>query len=137
MASQLLHASQSSAKVKKKAALKFIPFILNIFPIFAAHYFSNQPMNILLLGSGGREHAIAWKLVQSQPRPRLFIVPGNTGTQQLGTNLPVAVTDFEGIKKACVQHQIELLIVGPEEPLVKGIVAYLRQYGDLKKLLIV
>jgi phosphoribosylamine---glycine ligase len=94
-------------------------------------------MNILVVGSGGREHALAWKLAQNAKRPLLFIAPGNAGTQQFGTNLPITVTDFNGIKNACVEHQIDLLIVGPEEPLVKGLVEYLRQYEDLKKLLIV
>ena len=94
-------------------------------------------MNILLLGSGGREHALAWKLAQSKAQPSLFIAPGNTGTKTLGTNLSIAVTDFEAIKNACIEHQVDLLVVGPEEPLVKGIVEYLRQHEDLKKLLII
>lgn len=94
-------------------------------------------MNILVLGSGGREHALAWKLAQRAQPPTLFIAPGNAGTMQLGTNLPVAVTNFKEIKNACIKHQINLLIIGPEEPLVKGLVEYLRQYEHLKKLLIV
>jgi phosphoribosylamine--glycine ligase len=94
-------------------------------------------MNILLLGSGGREHALAWKAAQSSLRPRLFIAPGNTGTQQLGTNLPFSVTDFEAIKNACITHQIELLVVGPEEPLVKGIVEHLRAEPALQNLMII
>lgn len=91
-------------------------------------------MNILLLGSGGREHALAWKAAQSNSKPKLFIAPGNAGTKGLGTNLPIAVTDFEKIKAACIEHQIDLLVVGPEEPLVRGIVEYLRAHEDLKKL---
>lgn len=91
-------------------------------------------MNILLLGSGGREHALAWKLAQSAAKPTLFITPGNPGTKALGTNLSIAVTDFEGIKNACIQHQINLVVVGPEEPLVKGIVEYLHGHEPLKKL---
>ena len=94
-------------------------------------------MNILFLGAGGREHALAWKAAQSKTAPTLFIAPGNAGTQQLGTNLPIAVTDFNAIRKACREHNIDMLVVGPEEPLVKGIVEYLRQYEDLKKLLII
>jgi phosphoribosylamine---glycine ligase len=94
-------------------------------------------MNILLLGAGGREHALAWKLAQSNPSPTLFIAPGNAGTQQHGTNLPISVTDFERIKNACITHHIDLVVVGPEEPLVKGIVEYLRGHAELKKLLIV
>lgn len=78
-------------------------------------------MNVLLLGSGGREHAFAWKISQSPLLSTLFIAPGNPGTAQIGTNLPIQVTDFEGIKEAIKANDIELLIVGPEEPLVKGI----------------
>ena len=84
-------------------------------------------MNILLLGSGGREHALAWKLAQSSLCSRLFIAPGNAGTAHYGTNLPFSVTDFEEIKNVCVDEKIEMVIIGPEEPLVKGIVDYLRQ----------
>src|SRR5436305_404262 len=84
-------------------------------------------MNILLLGSGGREHALAWKLAQSSSCSRLFIAPGNAGTAHYGTNLPFSVTDFEEIKNVCIDEKIEMVIIGPEEPLVKGIVDYLRQ----------
>jgi phosphoribosylamine--glycine ligase len=78
-------------------------------------------MNILLLGSGGREHAIAWKLSQSPLLGRLFIAPGNAGTQQTGTNLPIQVNDFPAIRATCLEHTIGLVVVGPEEPLVRGI----------------
>lgn len=78
-------------------------------------------MNILLLGSGGREHALAWKLSQSKHITRLFIAPGNAGTAQLGTNLPVPATDFTGIRAAVLQHNIGMVVVGPEDPLVHGI----------------
>ncbi len=78
-------------------------------------------MNILLLGSGGREHALAWKLSQSKHLTRLFIAPGNAGTRQLGTNLPVPATDFTGIRAAVLQHNIGMVVVGPEDPLVHGI----------------
>ena len=81
-------------------------------------------MQILLLGSGGREHAFAWKLSQSPLCENLFIAPGNPGTAQCGTNLPFSVTDFEAIKEACIDKKIDLVIVGPEEPLVKGIVDF-------------
>ncbi|MET0243791.1 MAG: phosphoribosylamine--glycine ligase [Flavitalea sp.] len=79
-------------------------------------------MNILLIGSGGREHALAWKLSQSKQCSKLFIAPGNAGTSLVGTNVPLAVTDFDGMKKLCLAEAIELIVVGPEEPLVKGIV---------------
>jgi phosphoribosylamine---glycine ligase len=93
-------------------------------------------MNILLLGSGGREHALAWKLSQSTLCSKLYIAPGNAGTAQCGTNLPFTVTDFEAIKKCCVEEHIDMVIVGPEEPLVKGIVDYLVQESGLNLLII-
>ncbi len=83
-------------------------------------------MNILLLGSGGREHAFAWKLSQSSRCTQLFIAPGNAGTSLCGTNVELAVTDFEGIKQFCAEHSIEMVVVGPEEPLVKGIYDYFK-----------
>lgn len=83
-------------------------------------------MNILLIGSGGREHAFAWKLKQSSLCDNLFIAPGNAGTADCGTNLPIAVTDFEAMAKACAKHQVEMILVGPEEPLVKGIYDYFK-----------
>src|SRR5215218_6998336 len=94
-------------------------------------------MNLLLLGSGGREHALAWKLSQSVHCSRLFIAPGNAGTQQQGTNLPFTVNDFDAIEQACIEHQIGMLIVGPEEPLVNGIVDRLKSNPALSQLLII
>lgn len=91
-------------------------------------------MRILLLGSGGREHALAWKLSQSPLCESLFIVPGNAGTSQCGTNLPVSLTDFDSIKKACIDKKIDLVIVGPEEPLVKGITDFLISSPALKNI---
>ncbi|MFZ4522590.1 MAG: phosphoribosylamine--glycine ligase [Bacteroidales bacterium] len=78
-------------------------------------------MNILLLGSGGREHALAWKISQSPLLTRLFIAPGNPGTARIGTNLTVSPTDFEQVKLAVVGNNINMVIVGPEDPLVMGI----------------
>ena len=78
-------------------------------------------MNILLLGSGGREHALAWKIAQSPRLTQLFIAPGYPGTASVGTNLPFAADDFTAIKQAVIQHNIELVLVGPEDPLVKGV----------------
>ncbi|HVF81710.1 MAG TPA: phosphoribosylamine--glycine ligase [Flavisolibacter sp.] len=83
-------------------------------------------MNILLLGSGGREHALAQKLSQSPLCKKLLLAPGNAGTAQCGINRPFTVTDFEAIKKCCIDDAIDMVIVGPEEPLVKGIVDYLK-----------
>ncbi|MEM1270743.1 MAG: phosphoribosylamine--glycine ligase N-terminal domain-containing protein, partial [Bacteroidota bacterium] len=79
-------------------------------------------MNILVLGSGGREHAIAWALAQSRHRPSLFIAPGNAGTSTLGTNVDLAVTDIDGLLAFAGEHDIDLTIVGPEQPLVDGVV---------------
>lgn len=91
-------------------------------------------MRILLLGSGGREHALAWKLSQSPLCESLFIAPGNAGTSQYGTNLLFTVTDFDSIKKACIDKKIDLVIVGPEEPLVKGVTDYLISTPALKNI---
>jgi phosphoribosylamine--glycine ligase len=81
-------------------------------------------MNILLIGSGGREHALAWKIAQSKHCSQLYIAPGNAGTSQCGINVSISVTDFEAIKRFCSEQQIEMIVVGPEEPLVKGIYDY-------------
>lgn len=94
-------------------------------------------MNILLLGSGGREHALAWKMVQSSLCSKLFIAPGNAGTSQCGTNLDISPTDFENIKKACVREKIDMVVVGPEEPLVKGIVDFFLKDSALKEIAVI
>ena len=78
-------------------------------------------MNILILGSGGREHTLAYKLNQSKQLGQLFIAPGNAGTESLGTNLNLSLSDFDQIKEAVLQHNINMVIVGPEDPLVNGI----------------
>jgi len=83
-------------------------------------------MNILLLGSGGREHALAWKMQQSYHCSQLFIAPGNPGTAQIGTNVALALSDFNAIKSFCLANAIDILVVGPEEPLVKGIYDFMR-----------
>ncbi|TMI97676.1 MAG: phosphoribosylamine--glycine ligase [Bacteroidetes bacterium] len=82
-------------------------------------------MRVLLLGAGGREHAFAWKISQSPLCEKLFIAPGNAGTSQCGTNLDFSVSDFDAIKKCCIDEKIDLVLVGPEEPLVKGITDFL------------
>ena len=81
-------------------------------------------MNILVVGSGGREHTFCWKLAQSKKCKNLFVCPGNAGTSEIATNLEIAVTDFESIKDAVIKHKIEMVIVGPEAPLVEGIKEY-------------
>ena len=83
-------------------------------------------MKILLLGSGGREHALAWKIAQSEKCDKLFIAPGNAGTQNVGENVAIKADDFEAVKQFCVDKQVEMVVVGPEDPLVKGI------YDDFK-----
>ncbi len=94
-------------------------------------------MNVLILGSGGREHAFAWKISQSPVLNQLFIAPGNPGTASLGTNLPISVNDFEAIAQAIRQHEIGLVVVGPEEPLVRGIRNFLESQEDLRHVGIV
>jgi phosphoribosylamine---glycine ligase len=78
-------------------------------------------MNILIIGSGGREHAFAWKLKQSDRLNKLFIAPGNAGTAELGENIDLSVTDFKGIKKFVLTNDVNMVVVGPEAPLVEGI----------------
>lgn len=78
-------------------------------------------MNILILGSGGREHALAWKLSQSKITNKLFIAPGNAGTKEIGINIPIDVNDFDDVKKLVIEKEIDMLVVGPEVPLVNGI----------------
>ena len=78
-------------------------------------------MNVLVIGGGGREHTLCWKIKQSKDCDQLFAAPGNAGTASCATNLPIDVNDFEGIKKAVLAHDIQLVIVGPEDPLVNGI----------------
>lgn len=95
-------------------------------------------MNILLLGSGGREHALAYSISKSPQLSKLFIAPGNPGMLSLGTCLPnISVQDFDAIGQLIRREQIDLLIIGPEDPLVHGIVDYLHRQSDLKDLLIV
>ena len=84
-------------------------------------------MNILLLGSGGREHAIAWKIAQSPKVDQLFIAPGNAGTAMTGTNVNIKADDFEAIKAFVLANQIDMVVVGPEDPLVKGVYDFFKQ----------
>lgn len=94
-------------------------------------------MNILLLGSGGREHAFAWKIVQSPKCSQLFVAPGNPGTAEIATNVPLGVTDFVGIYEFIQTQSIDLVVIGPEEPLVKGLVDYLHTQKGTEHLPIV
>lgn len=94
-------------------------------------------MNILILGSGGREHALAWKIKQSPLCSQIFIAPGNGGTNKVGTNLELDIKNFEKVGVAISKHEIGMLIVGPEDPLVNGIVDYLRSDDKFNSLKII
>ncbi len=94
-------------------------------------------MNILVLGSGGREHTFAWKMAQSKRCTKLFVAPGNSGTKSIAINLDMAVTDFEAIKKAVIYNNIELVVVGPEDPLVKGIHDFFLNDEDLNNVAVI
>jgi len=91
-------------------------------------------MNILLLGSGGREHALAWKLNQSVWTNPLYIAPGNAGTALCGHNVNLSLTDFEAIGKFCKERKIEMVVVGPEEPLVNGLYDFFKSSESLKEI---
>jgi phosphoribosylamine---glycine ligase len=91
-------------------------------------------MRILLLGSGGREHALAWKLNQSVWTNPLFIAPGNPGTALCGKNIPIKVNDFDAIGKFCIDEKIEMVVVGPEEPLVKGLYDHFKSNEALNSI---
>ena len=94
-------------------------------------------MNILLLGSGGREHAIAWKIAQSPKLTKLFIAPGNAGTNSTGENIAVNISDFQAVKRVVLENNIGMVVVGPEEPLVNGIVDFFETDDELKSIPIV
>ena len=94
-------------------------------------------MNILVIGSGGREHTFAYKIAQSNKTNQLFIAPGNAGTSELGTNLPISVSDFDGIKFAVLEHNIKLVVVGPEAPLVDGIYDYFQSDEELSSISVI
>lgn len=94
-------------------------------------------MNVLILGSGGREHTISWKVAQSKKLSKLYIAPGNAGTNQLGENISIAANDFPAIEEIVQKKQINMVIVGPEEPLVKGIVDYFKASAVLQNIPII
>ena len=91
-------------------------------------------MNILLLGSGGREHALAWKIAQSKKVNRLYIAPGNAGTSNVGQNVPLKADDFNGIKQFVLDNGIDMVVVGPEDPLVKGVYDFFKNESQLKDI---
>jgi phosphoribosylamine---glycine ligase len=94
-------------------------------------------MNILVIGSGGREHALGWKIKQSKKTEKLYFAPGNAGTLELGTNLEVGVSDFQGLKKTVLENQIKLVVVGPEVPLVEGIHDFFASDPELSNIKVV
>lgn len=91
-------------------------------------------MKLLLLGSGGREHALAWKIAQSPRIDQLFIAPGNAGTASVGTNVALKADDFEGIAQFVVKESVDMVVVGPEDPLVKGIYDFFKQDDRVKQI---
>lgn len=91
-------------------------------------------MNVLILGSGGREHAFAWKIAQSKKLTNLFIAPGNAGTANVGTNVEIGVNDFEGIKEFVLANDIKIVVVGPEDPLVNGVHDFFLADDQLKNV---
>ncbi len=88
-------------------------------------------MTVLLLGSGGREHALAWKIIQSPKCTQLFVAPGNAGTAVLASNVDIAPTDFDSIKAFAIRESVDMVVVGPEDPLVKGIYDFFKNDGAL------
>lgn len=91
-------------------------------------------MTILLLGSGGREHALAWKMLQSSKCSKLFVAPGNAGTEAIAKNINISPTDFEAIKNFTIQEKVEMVVVGPEDPLVAGIYDFFKNDDALKAI---
>lgn len=91
-------------------------------------------MNILLLGSGGREHALAWKMLQSNKCQNLYVAPGNAGTSQIATNIELNPNDFEAVKKAVLQNEIDMVVVGPEDPLVNGIYDFFQNDLEINQI---
>ena len=94
-------------------------------------------MNVLIVGSGGREHAFAWKISQSNLLTKLFIAPGNAGTKEIGTNLEIDTTNFEVLKQAVIQNNIKLVVIGPEDPLVKGVHDFFLNDVELKNVAVI
>lgn len=110
---------------------------LNLYLFLRHNYKQHTQMKILLLGSGGREHALAWKMLQSKKCEALFVAPGNAGTRDIATNIDVNPNDFEAVKKTVLEKQIDIVIVGPEDPLVKGIVDFFKNDQEIKNIPVV
>ncbi len=94
-------------------------------------------MKVLLIGAGGREHALAWKMAQSPKLTKIYVAPGNAGTAEVGENVDLSVNDFENLGKFCTQNNIEMVVVGPEDPLVNGIKDYFLEHPDLSHIMVI
>ena len=94
-------------------------------------------MKLLLLGSGGREHALAWKICKSSQLEKLYVAPGNAGTSEIAENIAMDINDFKAVGDFCVQHQIEVVVVGPEQPLVNGIHDYFEETKKLSHITVI
>lgn len=102
-----------------------------------AQYITAVERNVLVLGSGGREHALAWKIAQSERVSKVYIAPGNAGTASVGVNLSINIADFQAVKDIVLRNRIDLVVVGPEQPLVDGIVDFFKNDADLKNVKII
>ena len=102
-----------------------------------AQYITSVERNVLVLGSGGREHALAWKIAQSEKVSKVYIAPGNAGTASVGENLAINIADFQSVKDVVLKYYINMVVVGPEQPLVDGIVDFFKADNDLKDVKII
>lgn len=102
-----------------------------------AQYITAVERNVLVLGSGGREHALAWKIAQSESVSKVYIAPGNAGTASVGVNISINIADFQAVKDVVLKNRIDLVVVGPEQPLVDGIVDFFKNDNDLKDIKII
>ena len=94
-------------------------------------------MKVLLLGSGGREHALAWKIAQSPKIEKLYIAPGNAGTSAVGENVAIKATDFPTLKAFALEHKIDMIVVGPEDPLVQGIFDFFKEDAATRHIAVI
>ena len=102
-----------------------------------AQHITAVERNVLVLGSGGREHALAWKIAQSEKVSKVYIAPGNAGTASVGENISINIADFQAVKDVVLKYYINLVVVGPEQPLVDGIVDFFKSDADLKDVKII
>ncbi len=126
-------SSANGAPYKEPIFFKLITINIQN-PVFLPNTTKHHIMTILLLGSGGREHAFAWKMIQSPLCTKLFVAPGNAGTDSIATNVNISPTDFEAIKKLVLAENIEMVVVGPEDPLVHGIFDFFKSDEKLQSI---